>query len=136
LLERHVPETHLLRAIDRFVELDGIRAHLAPFYRSIRAADPYVDRRLLLRHRLGTAAVRRGPFEPGISLVLPAGTRWLSVGPIERSMECFDLYRARLIGDSAYGSAEMMNWQVHNRRIEPYVPVFDKSIALTVASRQ
>jgi hypothetical protein len=22
-LERHVPETHLLRAIDRFVELDG-----------------------------------------------------------------------------------------------------------------
>jgi len=30
-LERHVPETHLLRAIDRFVELDGVRAHLAPF---------------------------------------------------------------------------------------------------------
>jgi len=27
-LERHVPETHLLRAIDRFVELDGIRAYL------------------------------------------------------------------------------------------------------------
>ena len=31
-LERQVPETHLLRAIDRFVELDGIRAHLAPYY--------------------------------------------------------------------------------------------------------
>jgi hypothetical protein len=31
-LERHVPETHLLRAIDRFVELDGVRAYLAPFY--------------------------------------------------------------------------------------------------------
>jgi hypothetical protein len=31
-LERHVPETHLLRAIDRFVDLDGVRVHLAPFY--------------------------------------------------------------------------------------------------------
>jgi hypothetical protein len=25
-LERHVPEKHLLRAIDRFVELDEVRA--------------------------------------------------------------------------------------------------------------
>ena len=31
-LERHVPETHLLRSIDRFVELDGLRQELAPFY--------------------------------------------------------------------------------------------------------
>ena len=31
-LERHVPEKHLLRAIDRFVDLKGVRAHLAPFY--------------------------------------------------------------------------------------------------------
>ena len=31
-LERHVPETHLLRAIDCFVDLGGVRAHLAPFY--------------------------------------------------------------------------------------------------------
>jgi transposase len=31
-LERHVPEKHLLRAIDRFVELNEVRAHLAPFY--------------------------------------------------------------------------------------------------------
>ena len=30
--ERHVPQTHLLRAIDRFVELDRVRAYLAPFY--------------------------------------------------------------------------------------------------------
>jgi len=31
-LKQHVPDTHLLRAIDRFVELDGVRAHLAPSY--------------------------------------------------------------------------------------------------------
>jgi hypothetical protein len=31
-LERHVPADHLLRSIDRFVDLSGIRAHLRPFY--------------------------------------------------------------------------------------------------------
>ncbi|ABS65813.1 transposase IS4 family protein [Xanthobacter versatilis] len=46
---------------------------------------------------------------------------------IERSMERFDLYPARLMGDSAYGSAEMLAWLVHEHGIEPHVPVFDKS---------
>src|SRR6202790_3726891 len=46
---------------------------------------------------------------------------------IKRSMECFDLYPARLIGDSAYGSAEMLNWLVDDCGIEPHVPVFDHS---------
>jgi len=46
---------------------------------------------------------------------------------VERSMERFDLYPERLIGDSAYGSAEMLNWLVNDQGIEPHVPVFDKS---------
>lgn len=46
---------------------------------------------------------------------------------IERSMERFDLYPARLMGDRAYGSAEMLAWLVHEHGIEPHVPVFDKS---------
>src|SRR4029077_5252235 len=46
---------------------------------------------------------------------------------IERSIERFDLCPPRLIGDSAYGSAEMLNWLVHEHGIEPHVPVFDKS---------
>jgi hypothetical protein len=46
---------------------------------------------------------------------------------IERSMKRFDLYPARLMGDSAYGSAEMLGWLVHEHGIEPYVTVFDKS---------
>jgi hypothetical protein len=33
-LEDHVPQDHLLRSIDRFVDLSGIRQHLAPFYSS------------------------------------------------------------------------------------------------------
>ena len=31
-LERHVPADHLLRSIDRFVELGGLRQELAPFH--------------------------------------------------------------------------------------------------------
>ncbi len=49
---------------------------------------------------------------------------------IERSMERFDLYPARLLGDSAYGSAEMLGWLVYEHGIEPHVTVFDKSARL------
>jgi transposase len=46
---------------------------------------------------------------------------------IERSMERFDLYPTRLMGDSAYGSADMLGWLVDKHGIEPHVTVFDKS---------
>ena len=46
-IERHVPEDHLLRAIDRFVDLDGVRAHLAPFYSE--TGRPSIDPELLIR---------------------------------------------------------------------------------------
>ena len=46
-LERHVPATHLLRSVDRFVELDGLRRELAPFYSAI--GRPSVDPELLIR---------------------------------------------------------------------------------------
>jgi hypothetical protein len=42
-------------------------------------------------------------------------------------MDRFDLYPARLAGDSAYGSAEMLRWLVYEHGIEPHVTVFDKS---------
>lgn len=281
-LERHVPAKHLLRAIDRFVDLDGLRTHLAPFYSEI--GRPSIDPELLIRMlivgycfgirserrlceevhlnlayrwfcRLGLDGLvpehstfsknRHGRFresdllrrlfetvlqrciDEGLiggegfaidaSLIqadasdrnrvegtagLPAtatgraveeylaalddaafgaasevtpkfiapsdpATRWTAAhrGPaffaystnylidvdnaiivdveattavrqaeilaakrmIERAMGCFDLYPARLIGDTAYGSAEMLNWLVNDRGIEPHIPVFDKS---------
>ena len=46
---------------------------------------------------------------------------------IERSREHFDLYPARLAGDSGYGSAEMLGWLVYDHGIEPHISVFDKS---------
>lgn len=45
----------------------------------------------------------------------------------ERTYERFDLYPERLAGDSAYGSAEMLGWLVHEQGTEPHVPVLDKS---------
>jgi transposase len=46
---------------------------------------------------------------------------------IERAQDRFGLYPARLAADSAYGSAENLAWLVHERGIEPHIPVFDKS---------
>src|SRR6202030_628587 len=46
---------------------------------------------------------------------------------VERTLAHFDLYPERLIGDSAYGSAEMLNWLVHERGIEPHIPGYNKS---------
>jgi hypothetical protein len=39
---------------------------------------------------------------------------------VERSLERFDLYPSRLLGDSGYGSAEMLAWLVYEHGIEPY----------------
>ncbi len=53
---------------------------------------------------------------------------------IERSMERFDLHPAKLMGDSAYGSADMLGWLVDKHGIEPHVTVFDKSARRTAPS--
>lgn len=46
---------------------------------------------------------------------------------LDRTQERFGLWPARLPADSAYGSAENFAWLVHERGIEPHIPVFDKS---------
>jgi transposase len=58
-LDKHVPADHMLRSIDRFVELDEMRVKLAPFYSPTGrpSIDPDAAGGLLLRHPFGTAAV-------------------------------------------------------------------------------
>ena len=46
---------------------------------------------------------------------------------IERTRDRFGLYPERLVGDTGYGSAEMLGWLVYELGIEPFIPVFDKS---------
>jgi transposase len=46
---------------------------------------------------------------------------------LERTAERFGLKPERLAADSAYGSAAMLRWLVDEQKIEPHVPVIDKS---------
>jgi hypothetical protein len=46
---------------------------------------------------------------------------------IDRVQDRFDLYPKRLAADTAYGTAEMLHWLVHQQGVEPHIPVFDKS---------
>jgi len=46
---------------------------------------------------------------------------------IERVEDRFAIKTKKLIGDTAYGSAELLNWMVNEKDIEPHVPVWEKS---------
>jgi transposase len=46
-LDRHVPAEHRLRSIDRFVDLEGVRAHLASYYSPV--GRPSIDPELMIR---------------------------------------------------------------------------------------
>jgi len=46
---------------------------------------------------------------------------------IERTAKKVALHPSRLLGDNAYGSADMLGWLVDEQGIEPHVTVFDKS---------
>jgi transposase len=46
---------------------------------------------------------------------------------IDRVEDKFDLKPERLVGDTNYGSAALLNWLVNEKQIEPHVPVWDKT---------
>ena len=46
---------------------------------------------------------------------------------IERVERQFDLKPKRLVGDTAYGTAPMLDWIVNNKQIELHIPVWEKS---------
>jgi hypothetical protein len=46
---------------------------------------------------------------------------------IERCEERFAIKAKKLIGDTAYGNAELLNWMVNEKAIEPRVPVWEKA---------
>ena len=110
-LEEHVPFDHLLRGIDRHLDLANLRliveAFLQPDGSTLdrpRADDAYVDRRLLHGHPLRAAALRRGPSQSGVSLVLSARPRRQGSGSLDlfrtgmaafaRAMRCVICLRA------------------------------------------
>ena len=46
-LERHVPDNHLLRRVDRFVDLSEVRTRLEPYYSE--TGRPSIDPELMMR---------------------------------------------------------------------------------------
>jgi transposase len=93
-LERHVPATHMLRSIDRFVDLSEVRGHLAPFYSS--TGWPSIDPELLVRMLLvgycyGIRSERRLCEEVHLNLAYrwfcPARSRWRGAGPLDLLQE-------------------------------------------------
>ncbi len=61
----------------------------------------------------GSAAIRQAEVEASCRM-------------IDRIEDRFKLKPRKLIGDTAYGSAKNLEWLVHEKHIEPHVPVFEK----------
>lgn len=61
-LEQHVPERHMMRLIDRFVDLAAVRRHLQPFYSDTGrpSIDPeFLIRMLIVGYCMGIRSERR-----------------------------------------------------------------------------
>ena len=74
-LERHVPDNHMLRRIDRFVDLSGVRTLLEPYYGDVErlSIDPeLMIRMLLVGYCFGIRSERRLCEEVHLNL----GYRW------------------------------------------------------------
>ena len=88
-IDRHVPADHLLRSIDRFVDLSGLRSHLRPFYSEI--GRPSIDPELMIRmliigYCLGIRSERRLCDEVHLNwrIAGSAGSTWTPRCPITR----------------------------------------------------
>lgn len=46
---------------------------------------------------------------------------------VQRVEDRFDIKPSRLVGDTAYGTAPMLNWMVNEKHIAPHVRVWDKT---------
>jgi hypothetical protein len=82
-LDDYVPGDHLLRRIDRFVDLESVRAELRPFYSTI--GRPSIDPDLMLRmlivgYCMGTALTRLPrpprPFPSAVGARFWYGLAW------------------------------------------------------------
>lgn len=76
-LERNIPAGHLLRAINRVIDLSGLRAHLQSFFSAI--GRPWIDPELVLRMLIvGYCSERRLCEEVHLNLAY-RWFRWLGL---------------------------------------------------------
>ena len=95
-LERHVPADHLLRSIDRFVDLSGIRERLRPYYSE--TGRPSIDPELMIRmliigYCMGIRSERRLCEEVHLNLAIAgfAGWGWTATYPTTRPSRRTDM---------------------------------------------
>ena len=96
-LEDHVPQDHLIRSIDRFVDLGSIRAHLADFYS--HTGRPSIDPELLIRMLLvgycfGIRSERRLCEEVHLNLAY----RWFCHLDLSDRVEMLFAHLKRILG--------------------------------------
>jgi len=96
-LEDHVPQDHLIRSIDRFVDLGSIRAHLADFYS--HTGRPSIDPELLIRMLLvgycfGIRSERRLCEEVHLNLAY----RWFCHLDLSDRVEMLFVHLKRILG--------------------------------------
>ena len=102
-LERHVPEDHMLRKIDRFVDLSEVRAHLGPYYSE--TGRPSIDPELMIRmlivgYSFGIRSERRLCEEVHLNLAYRGSVAWGSTATspiIRRSPRTATVVFARAI---------------------------------------
>ena len=88
-LEQHVPDDHLLRKIDRFVDLSEVRAHLGPYYSGV--GRPSIDPELMIRMLI--VGYRLGIFARSVG----CATRSISIWPIAGSVAWGSRAMSRII---------------------------------------
>jgi len=153
-LDDLVPQDHLLRKIDHFLDLSDLRQHLAPYYS--HTGRPSIDpglmiRMLIIGYCLGIRSERRLCEEVRLNLAYRWFCRLSIEDPVpdhstfsknrhgrfrqaetlrfvfEQVEERLALKTRKLIGDTAYGTAEILGWMVEEKGIEPHVPVWEKA---------
>ena len=92
-LEEHLPAGHLLRSIDRFVTLEGLRQELAPFYSEM--GRPSIDPELLIRmlivgYCFGIRSERRLCDEVHLNLAYGFFRRALGVNSVLRDRRAWE----------------------------------------------
>ena len=101
-LDDYVPGDHLLRRIDRFVDLESVRAELRPFYSTIGrpSIDPDLMLRMLIVATAWASVPNGGSVRKSISISRIAG----SVGSVW-TPRCRITRPSRAIATAASGTA-------------------------------
>jgi transposase len=118
-LERHVPANHLLRSIDRFVELGELRRELSAFYSTIgrpSIAPELMIRMLLVGYCFGIRSERRLCEEVHLNLAY----RWFCRLGLDGDVPDHSTF-SKIIDTWGVQGPVGIHWVVRNERINNWL---------------